>query len=146
MAILVTILTMSSFPSIMSFMISSKSFPHSSLLSQVDHSIDAIVCFAFSSRDLCVRDTQSFEKFSLVSLLLKVIYKTLCISPTEVSGWKCLKLGFSEFLSLLYLLPLRNRCTSTTDFRNIGVKSWVLILETLGVKTLSHPSVVYIQW
>ena len=42
-------------------------------------------------------------------LLLKIICKTLSNCPTEVSGWKCLKLGFSEFLSLLYLLPLRKR-------------------------------------
>ena len=79
--------------------------------------------------------------FSVISLLVEKICKTLSFSPTEFSGWKCLELGFSEFLSLLYLLPLRKCCTSTTDFRNIGVKSWVLVLKTLGVKTLSHPSV-----
>ena len=76
---------------------------------------------------------------------MEKICKTLSFSPIEVSGWKCLKLGFSEFLSLLYLLPLRKRCTSTTDFRNIGVKSWVLVLKTLGVKTLSHLSVHVLQ-
>ena len=35
--------------------------------------------------------------FSLISLLLKIICKSLSISPTEVSGQKCLKLG--RFLS-----------------------------------------------
>ena len=49
----------------------------------------------------------------------------------------------SEFLSLLYLLPLRKRCTSTTDLKNKGVKSRVLVLKTLGVKTLSHLSCTY---
>ena len=78
---------------------------------------------------------------TIITLLLKIICKTLSNCPPEVSGCKCLKLGFSEFLALLYLLPLRKRCTLTIDFRNIGVKSWVLVLKTLGVKTLSHPSV-----
>ena len=95
----------------------------------------------FIQRPLWERNSKFCKFFPLISLLLKIICKTLSNCPTEVSGWKCLKLGFSEFLSLLYLLPLRKRCTLTTDFRNIGMKSWVLVLKTLGVKTLSHLSV-----
>ena len=67
---------------------------------------------------------------TIITLLLKIICKTLSNCPPEVSGCKCLKLGFSEFLALLYLLPLRKRCTLTIDFRNIGVKSWVLVLKS----------------
>ena len=83
----------------------------------------------------------SFTFFSLISLLLKIICKTLSNSPSEVSGRKYLKLGLSEFLSLLNSLPLRKRCTSITDFRNIGVKCWVLLLITLGVSRYTQPSV-----
>ena len=79
--------------------------------------------------------------FSVTSLLVKKICKTLSNSPTEVSGRKCLKLGLSEFLSLLNSLPLRKRCTTTTDFRNIGVKCWVLVLNTLGVSRYTQLSV-----
>ena len=43
---------------------------------------------------------------------MKKICKTLSNSPTEVSGRKCLKLGLSEFLSLLNSLPKRKSCTS----------------------------------
>ena len=99
----------------------------------------------FIQRPLWERYSKFCKFFSLVSLLLKIIYKTLSNCTTEVSGWKCMKLGFSEFLSLLYLLPLRKRCTSTTDFRNIGVKSWVLVLKTPGVSTLSNPSVTHLR-
>ena len=83
----------------------------------------------------------SFTFFSLISLLLKIICKTLSNSPSEVSGRKYLKLGLSEFLSLLNSLPLRKRCTLTTDFRNIGVKCWVLVLKTLGVSRYTQLSV-----
>ena len=38
-------------------------------------------------------------------LISEKICKILSNSPTEVSGRKCLKLGLSEFLSLLYSLP-----------------------------------------
>ena len=60
----------------------------------------------------------------------------------EVSGQKCLKFWVSEFLSLLDLLPLRKKCTSTTGFRNIGVKCWVLVLKTLRVARYLQPSVL----
>ena len=31
------------------------------------------------------------------------------------------------------ILPADRRCTSTKDFKTIAVKSWVLVLKTLGV-------------
>ena len=93
----------------------------------------AQVSSIFVQRSLWESYSKFCKFFSLISLLLKIICKSLSVSPTEVSGPKCLKLELSKFLSLLDSLPLRKSCTSFTGFRNIGVKSWVLVLKSLGV-------------
>ena len=62
---------------------------------------------------------------------------------SNLSGWKVLTFPhYASPLSMsLKLLQKIRRCISTKDFKTIGVKSWVLVLKTLGVALIPCASV-----